>query len=115
MSQDQAIVLALKVALIADLVTLAAFAAEYSWRARWWSNAIGRTLVIKDLLLGAALTPSILALFFRFTRLTSRIAAWVDVALFAAIAVVMLWRVVVFERIHREKAGAPPGPDGEET
>ncbi len=116
MKQDEVVLLLFKVVLIADLVTLAAFVADYSWRAKWWSNAIGRTLVIKDLLLGAAITPSVLSLFFHFTRLSSRIAAWVDITLFAAIAVVMTWRVAVFERIHREKSGTltPPGPDGKE-
>lgn len=116
MKQDAAILFLFKVVLIADLVAIAGFVLDYSIRAAWWGNAIGRTLVIKDLLLGAALTPSVLSLFFHFSRLTSHIAAWIDVALFAAIAVVMSWRVVIFERIHREKGlPPPPGPDGKET
>ena len=103
MSQDQALLLLFKVVLVADLAALALFVADYTRLASWWSNPIGRTLVIKDLLLGAALTPSVLSLFWHFNRLTSRIAAWVDIALFAGIAIVMVWRTVVFERIHREK------------
>lgn len=108
MTQDAAILFLFKVVLIADLVAIAAFVLDYSVRAEWWSNPIGRTLVIKDLLLGAAITPSVLSLFFRFSRLTSHIAAWVDIALFAAIAVTMTWRVVIFERIHREKGSLQP-------
>ena len=103
MRQDQWILLLFKIVLIADLVALAAFAADYTRLAKWYKNPIGRTLVIETLLLGAALTPSVLSLFFTFNRLTSHIAAWVDLALFAGIAGVMAWRTVVFERIHRDK------------
>lgn len=100
------LILLFKIVIIADLVTLAAFIGDYSRLARWWKDPVGRTIAIKDLLLGAALTPSALSLFFRFNRLTSQVAAWVDVALFAAIAVVMAWRIVVFERVHRQKDAA---------
>ena len=106
MSQDDWILLLFKIVIVADLVTLVAFIAVYTRLAAWWANAIGRTIVIKDLLLGAALTPSVLSLFLKFNRLTSHIAAWVDIALFAGIAVVMVWRCLVWGKIHRNKAAA---------
>lgn len=109
MGQDSLILLLFKIVLIADLIALAAFTADYTRLAKWWRNPIGRTIVIKDLILGAALTPTALSLFWKFNRLTSRIAAWVDVALFALIAVVVAWRIVVFERIHRHEKDAGPG------
>lgn len=109
MSQDQAIILALRVVLVAGVVSIVLFVADYTRLTRWgcWRNPIGRTLVWKDVLLACCLTPSLLSLFWHFSRLTSHIAAWVDIALFGLLAPVMLWRVAVFERIHRNK---PPDP-----
>lgn len=104
MKQEQWIVLAFKVALIADVAAVLAFIADYTRLAAWWSNAIGRTIVIKDFLLVLAFIPSIMSLFFRFSRLTSLVAAWFDVGIFAGIAAVMVWRIVVFERVHRQDA-----------
>ena|SRR5215475_13375350 len=105
MTQDELLILLFKVTLIAAAVSIGTFIATYSMWAPWWRNPIGRTIVIKDILLVLVLVPSILSLFFAFNRLTSHIAAWVDVALFGALTPVMLWRVVVFHRIHREKEG----------
>ena len=104
MSQDQWILLLLKIVLICGVASVALFVAEYTWRTKGaaWKNAIGRTLLWKDVLLIACLLPSILSLFFSFSRITSHIAAWVDVVLFGLLTPVMLWRVAVFERIHRK-------------
>ena len=115
MTQEQLIVLLFKIILVADLVSLAAFIIQYSLLAKWWANAIGRTIVIKDLLLGAALTPSVLSLFLHFNRLTSRIAGWVDVALFAGIAATMAYRMIVWQRVHRagQLDGEPTGKAGD--
>jgi hypothetical protein len=104
-SQDDAIILAFKVAEVASVLSIAAFILFYSRWASWWSNAIGRTIVIKDLLLIIAFIPSILSLFFRFSRLTSHVAAWLDVAMIGLIAPVMIWRTFVFWRIHRDGNG----------
>lgn len=101
MSQDQAIILAFKIVEVTSVAAIAVFVACYSAWADWWTDAIGRTIVIKDLLLVIAFTPSILSLFFHFSRLTSHIAAWVDVAMIGLIAPVMTWRVFVFWKIHK--------------
>ena len=99
------LLLLFKVALVADLVTLAVFVADYTRLTRGgaWKDPVGQTIVLKSALLALAILPSVLSLFFRFSRLTSHIAGWFDVAAFGAIAVVMAWRTVTFERIHREK------------
>jgi hypothetical protein len=103
MSQDQWIILLLRIIIISNIVSIIIFVGQY-WRlAPWWKNPIGRTIVIKDLLLILILIPSVLSLFFTFNRLTSHIAAWVDVVLLGALTPVMVWRTVVWQRIHREK------------
>lgn len=104
MSQEQLLVLLLKIVLVADVAALAVFVAVYTKLAPWWRSPIGRTLVIKDVLLVLAFTPTILSLFFRFSRLTSLAAAWVDVGLFALIAAVVAWRTVIWWRIHHGSA-----------
>ena len=103
MNQDQLIILLFKVVILADVTAIAAFLVIYSVLAPWWRNEIGRTIAIKDILLGAALTPSVLSFFLHFNRLTSYVAAWVDIGLFGLIAVVMIWRSLVWVRIHRRK------------
>ncbi len=112
MSQDEAILLAFKVVEVASVVTIVAFVACYTRWAAWYRNPIGRTIVIKDLLLIIAFIPSILSLFWTFNRLTSHIAAWLDVAMIGLISPVMIWRIFVFGKIH--KAGKLPqnGNDG---
>lgn len=112
MSQDQWLILVFKIVLLSGAASVALFVAEYTWRTRGaaWRNEIGRTLLWKDVLLIGCLTPSILSLFFSFNRLTSHIAAWVDVGLFGLLTPAMLWRVLVFERVHRDKKQDPdPG------
>ena len=95
MSQDALIILLFKVVLVADLLSVFAFLV-------WWRHVTGRSIAIKDILLGAALTPSTLSLFFKFNRLTSHVSAWIDISLFGLIAVVMAWRCVTWVKIHRK-------------
>lgn len=89
---------------------MAAFVVRYHQMTRGgvWRNEVGKTIVVKDLLLIAMLLPSILSLFLRFSRFTSHIAAWLDVVLFGLLTPVMLWRIVVWQRIHRDKAARAP-------
>ena len=102
MTQDDAIILCFKVVEVAGLVAIAAFIGCYSLWARWWANPIGRTIVVKDLLLIIVFIPSLLSLFLDFNRLTSHIAAWIDVAMIGLISPVMAWRIIVFRRIHKD-------------
>lgn len=105
MSQDSWLILLLKIVLIAGEVSIVGFIAQYTRLAPWWRSPVGRTIVIKDALLALVLLPTILSLFLSFNRLTSHIAAWVDVGLFALVAVVMGWRSWIWERIHRHGGG----------
>jgi len=71
--------------------------------AKWWTDEIGRTLVIKTLLVAGLLVPTAMSLFFDFNRLTSHIAAWADVVLILAITPVMIWRSAVWLKIGRKR------------
>jgi hypothetical protein len=118
MSQEQALILAFKIVEVASVATIAAFVGCYSKWARWWENPIGRTLVFKDIALVLVLIPSILSIFIDFSRFTSRIAGWFDVGALALVPVIMVWRVLVFRKIHKagqlrqDTAPAAP-PEGE--
>jgi hypothetical protein len=105
MTQDQAIVLAFKVVIIAAEAGAIAFAVTYTILAPWWRTGLGRTLVRLDLYLAAVLVPSILSLFFHFSRLTSHVAAWTDVAIFGLVAAELFRRIPMFIRLHRRKDG----------
>jgi hypothetical protein len=111
-SQDQAIVLCLKIVEVSGLVTITAFITCYSRWASWIHNAIGRTIVIKDLLLVVAFIPSLLSLFLNFNRLTSHIAAWIDISMLGLISPVMIWRIFVFRSIHRSGQREDGSNDG---
>lgn len=101
------ILLLFRIVIIADLVAILAFISVYTRLAPWWRNPIGRTLVIKDILLVLILIPSVLSLFFQLNRFDSRITGWVDIALLGLLAPVMLWRSAVWMKIHRQKQGGP--------
>lgn len=103
MTQDQLIIFLFRADLIADIAAVILFTVVYSVLAPWWKNPIGRTLVALDILVGLAVLPSVFALFFHFSRLSSRLAAWFDVAIFAAIAVLLLLRIPLWIRLHRDK------------
>lgn len=111
MSQDQWITFCFKVIEVSAIVTIAGFIACYSMWAAWWRDPVGRTIVVKDALLIIVFIPSVLSIFLHFSRLSSRIAAWSDVAMLGLIAPVMLWRIYVFWKIHRDRK-PPREPDG---
>jgi hypothetical protein len=110
-SQDQWITLCYKIAVVGALLTIPAFVLCYSRWASWWRDPVGRTIVAKDLLLAFALIPVALSLFLQFSRLTSRVAAWTDIALIGLISPVMIWRIAVFWKLHRQgpRTGGHPG------
>lgn len=102
MTQQDWLVLALKVVLIAAFCSLVLWIVVYTKISPWWRSPIGQTLVIKTGLLALLLVPSILSLFFDLNRITSMAVGWIDAALIGLIAPVMVWRTVVWVRIHRE-------------
>ena len=112
MSQEAWIVLCLKVALIAGFVSLAGWIALYTALAPWYRNPIGRTLVAKTALVAAMFVPTTLSLFWHLSRKDSYLVGWIDVALIGLVTPVMVWRSVVWVKLHR--AGRLPrnGEDG---
>lgn len=104
MSQEQIIILCLKIGLIAGAISIALWTVVYTRLAEWWRHPLGRTLVVEATLIGALFVPQILSLFFDLNRLDSRIAAWADVALIGLVTPVMCWRTIVFLRMG-------PSPD----
>ena len=103
MTQVQWMLLLLRIALVADAVTIFAFGVDYTRLARWYKDPIGRTIMIQEILLLIIMVPTALSLFFQFSRLNSDVSAWIDIAAFGLLAPVMAWRIVVFERIHRRR------------
>jgi hypothetical protein len=101
MTQDQLIILCLKIGLVSGFMAIAIWVAVYSRLAKWWTSPIGRTLVIEAALIAGLFVPQILSLFFNLNRLDSRIAAWTDVVLIGAVTPVMMWRSAVWVRLHR--------------
>jgi hypothetical protein len=113
-TQDQALILAFRVALISGFVSLAAWIVLYSVLAKWWANPIGRTLVRLAALTALLYVPTILSLFFELNRLDSRLVGWIDAGLIALVTPEMLWRCVVWWRLHRAGRLPQNGNDGNE-
>jgi hypothetical protein len=113
MTQEQAIILCLKIGLVSGGIVLLAWVAVYTrlTRGAAWANPIGLSLIIEALLIAGLFVPQILSLFFQLTRLDSRIAAWTDVALIGLVTPVMLQRVVVFLRMGPSPGQVPGDPD----
>lgn len=110
MKPDPLVILLFRIVLIAGEVSIVAFVIQYTRLAKWWRSQIGRTIVAKDILLVLVLIPSILSLFISFSRLTSQVAAWVDIVLFGLVTPVMWWRTWVWEKIHRHGGDQNGGP-----
>lgn len=96
------IILLYRVVLISNVISILSFILYYSKKAPWWNNSIGRTIVAKDMLLLLASVPPVLSLFFSFNRLTSQVAAWVDLVFLGLIAPVMVWRILVFRKASKK-------------
>jgi hypothetical protein len=113
-TQDAAIVLCLKIVLIAGFVSLTAWVAVYHvlTRGGWRKSPIGRTLVVESLLIAGLFVPTALSLFFNLNRFDSRVAAWTDVVFIGLVAPVMIWRTAVWLRLHKTGRLPRNGKDG---
>lgn len=105
MSQDQILILGFKITLIAGEAAALLWVAVYTYLANWRANPIGATVTRFALYLAALYVPSILSLYFRFNRQTSRAAGWFDMAVFAVIAVELFRRIPLWVRLHMDKSG----------
>jgi hypothetical protein len=104
-TQDQVIILALKVVLVAGIVAVALFVAVYSYLAPWRNDPVGRTVVQVEILVALALVPTTLSLFLEFSRFTSHVAAWCDITIFGLIAIGVLQRIPLWVRLHLDREG----------
>ena len=98
---QQLLLLAYKITTITVVVSTLCFIGVYTKLAPWWRSPIGRTIVWKDIALVMAFLPVVFSLFLKFNRLTSQIAAWIDVSDFAAITLIMIVRCQVWIRTHK--------------
>jgi hypothetical protein len=103
MTQDQWIILAFKVAVVSGFASIAGWVVLYSFLAPWWESPIGRTLVAKSVLIALLFVPTGLSLFFHLNRLDSVVAGWVDAGLIGLVTPVMIWRSVVWLKLHRNR------------
>ena len=113
MTQDQVALLLLKIVLVSGALSVSGFVALYHYLTRGsvWTNAIGRTIVIKDVLLIACLAPldPVAVLPLQQAHL-ARISLWTDVVLFGLLTSVMIWRCVVWWRIHHVRVAGDAAP-----
>ena len=93
-----ALIIVFKAGLISGFVSLVGWVAVYTRLAKGWHDEIGRTLVVKTLLIAALMVPSALSLFLHLSRMDSLVAGWIDAGLIWLITPVMLWRTAVWIR-----------------
>jgi hypothetical protein len=111
-TQASWLVLALKIALVSGFASLAGWIVLYTILAPWWRNPVGRTLVAKTTLIALLFIPTTLSLFFNLSRLDSYIAGWTDMALIGLVTPVMIWRSLVWVKLHRAGELPRDGSDG---
>lgn len=103
---DPAILLALKIVLPAAVASCLWFLGDYTNLSRpsggWWTDPVGRTLVLLDLLIVVTLIPACLSVFLHFNRLDNAVAGWLQVVLLGLITPLMLYRSVLFRRLRNQ-------------
>lgn len=101
MTQDQLVLLLLKIGLVGGVLTLSLWILTYTRLQPWWHDSIGITLVAKSSIVVGQLVFLALALFFHLNRLDNRIISWAYTIFTLAISPVMIWRTVVWIRASR--------------
>jgi hypothetical protein len=101
MTQTGWLILTFKITLISGFISLLGWVILYSLLENWWRHPIGRTLVAKTTLVAALFVPSILSLFFHLSGNDSRLVGWIDVGLVGLVTPTMIWRSVVWIKLHR--------------
>lgn len=90
--------LLMEIVIPSGIATILAWVGYYSWQAKWWDDAIGQTLVVKDVLIVALMALLGLPLFFPALR-HSLVLAWLDVVLVGLVTPVMIWRTEAWARL----------------
>lgn len=96
MTQDQVLILALKVSCIIGVIGLVQWVIVYSILERWWRHQLGWSLVAKTILIAGLLSLTLISVFFHVNRYNSRVILWLDIILIFLIAPVMIWRSIVW-------------------
>lgn len=108
-----ALLVASQVVTLMAIVSILAWIATYSYLARWWSNAVGRSLVLKSGLLLLTLVALAFSLFVPLTPFWLLVAHWAEVVCVGLISPVMAWRCVVWVRLCRGGGVGEVRHDGE--
>jgi hypothetical protein len=76
------------------------FITVYSWLAPWWSSTVGRSLVMMDAALAVGIFPDILGRYFHVSIRHTEWVAFLDVACFTVIPLVVLSRVWLVIKVN---------------
>lgn len=90
--------LLIKVAISVSLGASLLWIADYS-RSQWWKNSVGLTLVTKTGIIAVLLAIQLVTFFVRLDPEWLDIVRWTDLFLVALVAPVMVWRMVIFQRV----------------
>jgi hypothetical protein len=96
-------ILALKIALVVDVVGVLTFIIDYTrlTKGKAWRNPVGFSMLLEALFVLGTGAPLILAAFLHFSALANAVGTWTIIGFFCLTGLSMLWRTVVFERIDR--------------
>lgn len=97
-----------RIAVSCALAGCLAWIMEYTFRSGW-RNSVGRTLMVKTLLLCGLLLISLLFSLLRFSPAWQDFLRWADLVMLALIGPVMAWRLLVFRKMGRSLARCPSG------
>lgn len=78
------------------------FVIYYTWLARWWRNATGRSVVALDVAAWLVLLPVAITLADPSAK-NDPILMWIKVGALLCVPLVILYRLVAFERVRRHR------------
>lgn len=91
----------LEMSLIESCVCILIWIVAYTFLEKWWRHQIGWTLVLTKVLFFGALFLVVLSIYLSFSRYTSEVAAWIQIALIGLVGPVMIWRTILWVNISR--------------
>lgn len=95
------------VSTVAGVIVPVLFVAYYTWIAKWWRNPTGRSLVALDLCILMIRFPRSVELLHDPSREVFGPTDWVIVAASVAIPLVILSRMLAFEKMRRRAKRRP--------
>lgn len=98
-----------RVFLCTSLAGCVSWIADYSRANYWWRNPVGMNLVIKTSIIALLLVVSLVSSFMRGDVAVQEIVMWAYLVLLGLIGPVMVWRMVIFQRISGAITECPAG------